>query len=122
MERDQPLGGEYDICGFVVLAARGLFAWASRRDGMAKEQTVEKTKDARAVDATKMKLDPAEIRFKVTLSPEEAAYVLGYGLTVTYALLRSGDIPSHKNGRFWRVLREAVDAYIEQREAENSCG
>ncbi len=84
---------------------------------MAKEQTVEKTKE----QVREKKLDPAEIRYKVTLSPEEAAYVLGYGLTVTYALLRSGEIPSFKNGWFWRVRREAVDAFIAQREAEN-CG
>ncbi len=61
----------------------------------------------------------AVIKQRITLSPEEAAWILGYGITQTYRLLRSGEIPSFRNGRFWRVRRVDVDRFIEKRLAEN---
>lgn len=49
---------------------------------------------------------------------EQVAVMLGYGLTKTKHLVLSGQIHSIKDGGNRRILPEAVDDYIRQREKE----
>ncbi len=62
--------------------------------------------------------DPAEVRIKEVLSPEELGTLLGCGRTTAYALLRSGEIPSFTIGRLRRVRRQDAEGYIETRIAQ----
>ena len=46
------------------------------------------------------------------LTPEEVREMLGIGSRLTYRLLRSGQIPSVRMGRLYRVPQVAVIAYL----------
>jgi excisionase family DNA binding protein len=54
---------------------------------------------------------PTVVR-KVLLRPEEAAYALGIGRTLVYALIGSCEIESVLIGRARRIPVEAVEAYV----------
>ena len=45
------------------------------------------------------------------LSPEEAAEALRIGENAIYELLNEGKLKAYKNGRTWRVPKEAVKEY-----------
>lgn len=47
-------------------------------------------------------------------SPDELWQWLGLGRTKTYELLRSGSIPSYRIGRFRRIRRQDVEAWLER--------
>lgn len=44
---------------------------------------------------------------------------LGIGRNKVYSLLQSGEISAFKIGREWRVTQEAVEAYIQKRNADS---
>ena len=46
------------------------------------------------------------------LSPEEAAEALRIGENAIYKLLNEGKLKAYKNGRTWRVPKEAVKEYV----------
>ena len=46
------------------------------------------------------------------LSPEEAAEALRIGENAIYELLNEGKLKAYKNGRTWRVPKEAVKEYV----------
>ena len=46
------------------------------------------------------------------LSPEEAADALRIGENAIYELLNEGKLKAYKNGRTWRVPKEAVKEYV----------
>ncbi len=65
------------------------------------------------VAETKKRPDPAAVREKESLSPEEVAVVLNCGRTMAYKLIADGVIRSFRVGRLRRVRRQDVDAYME---------
>ena len=46
------------------------------------------------------------------LSVEEACEALRVGYNAMYELLNSGKIKAYKNGRVWRIPKEALKEYI----------
>ena len=46
------------------------------------------------------------------LSPEEAADALRIGENAIYKLLNEGKLKAYKNGRTWRVPKEAAQEYV----------
>jgi excisionase family DNA binding protein len=50
----------------------------------------------------------------LTLSPREVARVTGLGVASTYALLRSGEMPSIKAGKKYFVPRSALLRWLEE--------
>jgi len=48
------------------------------------------------------------------LELEDLCDILKIGRSVSYRLLRSGDIPGFKIGRVWKIPREGLDKYIRE--------
>lgn len=46
------------------------------------------------------------------LSVEEACEALRVGYNAMYELLNSGKVKAYKNGRIWRIPKEALKEYI----------
>lgn len=46
------------------------------------------------------------------LSVEEACEALRVGYNAMYELLNSGKVKAYKNGRVWRIPKEALKEYI----------
>ena len=46
------------------------------------------------------------------LTVEEAAEALRIGYNALYALLSSGKLKGYRNGRVWRIPKEAIKSYI----------
>lgn len=46
------------------------------------------------------------------LTVEEACEALRMGYNAVYELLNSGKLKAYKNGRVWRIPREALNEYI----------
>ena len=46
------------------------------------------------------------------LSVEEACEALRVGYNAMYELLNSGKVKAYKNGRIWRIPKEALKKYI----------
>lgn len=46
------------------------------------------------------------------LTTEEAAEALRIGYNALYELLSSGKLKGYRNGRVWRIPKEAIKAYI----------
>ena len=46
------------------------------------------------------------------LTAEEAAEVLKVGMNALYRLLTSGELKAFRNGRVWRVPKQAIAEYI----------
>ena len=46
------------------------------------------------------------------LTADEAAEALKIGKNALYDLLNSGHLKAYRNGRVWRVPRQAVEEYI----------
>ena len=53
---------------------------------------------------------------KELLSVEEVANYLGVGPVTVYRWCRAGQLPAIKLGKAWRIRREALDAFLRQRE------
>ncbi len=51
---------------------------------------------------------------KEWFTTDELVRWLGLGRTKTYEMLRSGEIPSYKIGRSWRIRRSDVEAWLER--------
>jgi excisionase family DNA binding protein len=49
----------------------------------------------------------------LTLSPHESVAITGIGANATYALLRSGEMPSLRIGRNFRIVKSALVAWLE---------
>lgn len=56
---------------------------------------------------------------KNTMTVREAAQKMGCTLKYVYDLLYAGKLPSHKEGRQWRVLASAVETRLKNREVRN---
>ena len=63
-----------------------------------------------------MKRPIREVSEKITLSPAETTKITGFGITKTYAMLQSGEMPSIRVGKKFFVPRAALVRWIE------SCG
>ena len=48
------------------------------------------------------------------LELEDLCDILKIGRSVSYRLLRSGDIPGFKIGRAWKIPKEGLDKYIRE--------
>lgn len=46
------------------------------------------------------------------LTAEEACEALRIGKNALYRLLNSRDLKAYRNGRVWRIPRQAIEAYI----------
>ena len=46
------------------------------------------------------------------LTSEHVAEILKIGKNALYELLASGDLKAYRNGRVWRIPRQAVEEYI----------
>ena len=46
------------------------------------------------------------------LTSEQVAEILKIGKNALYELLASGDLKAYRNGRVWRIPRQAVEEYI----------
>ena len=46
------------------------------------------------------------------LTTQEACEVLKIGMNALYGLLHSGELKAFRNGRVWRIPKEAVEEYI----------
>ena len=51
-------------------------------------------------------------QFDDLLTAEEACEVLKIGKNALYRLLTSHELKAYRNGRVWRIPREAVEEYI----------
>lgn len=51
-------------------------------------------------------------QFDDLLTAEEACEALKIGKNALYRLLASQDLKAYRNGRVWRIPRQAVEAYI----------
>lgn len=50
--------------------------------------------------------------FDDLLTADEAAEALKIGKNALYDLLNSGNLKAYRNGRVWRIPRQAVEEYI----------
>ena len=55
----------------------------------------------------------AGVEQKEWFTTDELVHWLGPGRTKTYAMLRSGEIPSYKIGRVRRIRRQDVETWLE---------
>ena len=62
-------------------------------------------------DMTVKKLRPPVQQMTYTV--HEAAIILGLGRQLTYALIRTGEIPALRLGKRWLVPRKVVDHLLE---------
>ena len=46
------------------------------------------------------------------LTSEQVAEILKIGKNALYKLLASGDLKAYRNGRVWRIPRQAVEEYV----------
>lgn len=46
------------------------------------------------------------------LTSEQVAEILKVGKNALYKLLASGDLKAYRNGRVWRIPRQAVEEYV----------
>ena len=46
------------------------------------------------------------------LTSEQVAEILKIGTNALYELLASGSLKAYRNGRVWRIPRQAVEEYI----------
>ena len=46
------------------------------------------------------------------LTSEQVAEILKIGKNALYELLASGDLKAYRNGRVWRIPRQALEEYI----------
>ena len=46
------------------------------------------------------------------LTTEQVAETLKIGKNALYKLLASGDLKAYRNGRVWRIPRQAVEEYV----------
>lgn len=46
------------------------------------------------------------------LTAEEACEALRIGKNALYRLLGAGELKAYRNGRVWRIPRQAIEAYI----------
>ena len=46
------------------------------------------------------------------LTTEQVAEILKIGKNALYKLLANGDLKAYRNGRVWRIPRQAVEEYI----------
>lgn len=51
-------------------------------------------------------------QFDDLLTAEEACEALRIGKNALYRLLASRELKAYRNGRVWRIPRQAVEAYI----------
>lgn len=51
-------------------------------------------------------------QFDDLLTAEEACEALKIGKNALYRLLASGELRAYRNGRVWRIPRQAVERYI----------
>lgn len=51
-------------------------------------------------------------QFDDLLTAEEACEALKIGKNALYRLLASQELKAYRNGRVWRIPRQAVEAYI----------
>lgn len=51
-------------------------------------------------------------RYDDLLTTEEACEVLKIGKNALYAILADGSLKAYRNGRIWRIPRQAVEEYI----------
>ena len=54
------------------------------------------------------------------LELEDLCDILKIGRSVSYRLLRSGDIPGFKIGRVWKIPKEGLDKYIREQSGINA--
>jgi excisionase family DNA binding protein len=54
-------------------------------------------------------------RRRLTLTPRESTEYTGIGITMTYALLKSGELPSIKVGTKFYILREQLLQWLKDR-------
>ncbi len=50
--------------------------------------------------------------FRIVLTVEEAAELLGIGRTLMYALVTAGEVESVRIGRLRRIPTDALDSYV----------
>lgn len=50
---------------------------------------------------------------KLSLTPKEAAEILGIGTNTIYSLLKDKDFPSYQVGNKWYVSRKGLDDWID---------
>ena len=46
------------------------------------------------------------------LTSEQVAEILKIGKNALYELLASGDLKAYRNGRVWRIPRQAIEEYV----------
>lgn len=46
------------------------------------------------------------------LTTEQVAEILKIGKNALYKLLANGDLKAYRNGRVWRIPRQAVEEYV----------
>lgn len=46
------------------------------------------------------------------LTIEDVAEILKIGMTKTYQLVRSGDLKGYKEGKDWRIPKQALNEYV----------
>ena len=46
------------------------------------------------------------------LTIEDVAEILKIGMTKTYQLVRSGDLKGYKEGKDWRIPKQALSEYV----------
>lgn len=64
--------------------------------------------------------DARDVVQRVTVAPERAAEMLDISRSVTFALIRDGDLPSFKLGKRRMVLVDGIRAYAARQVAEQS--
>jgi excisionase family DNA binding protein len=63
--------------------------------------------------------ETAPLGLPVTVSVEEAAFLLGVGRTVTYGLVLASELRSVKIGRRRLVVRASIEEYVARLEAKD---
>ena len=51
-------------------------------------------------------------QYEDVLTPQETLEALRIGRNALYQLLKSGKLKSYKNGRIWRIPKNAIKNYI----------
>lgn len=54
-------------------------------------------------------------RYDDILTVEELAEILKIGMSQAYKILRSGTLKAYKEGKDWRISKEALVSYIRQK-------
>lgn len=54
-------------------------------------------------------------QYETILIPEECAEILRIGMNEMYKILNSGDLPAFKVGRTWRIPKNNLLNYINER-------